>query len=283
MKPRKSWIAAGVLALTLGTQVQIVSAQVTPPFVEPNSGQATPTNPPNGGAVVATPAQTNQQSQDFINQTTGGGNQNPVDQITGFVRNIPGSLSQIFQTAMGSFKVPDLGQLMSTIMSSSTSQNEGTQTAEAVENRIRGKGSFSIRTDSTNESFRTTSLGAIDQSTLGKPAQDRAVRTQQATQTATEEITSLGNESQNLDVTQHILQNISRQQALAGQVDKVLVDEAQQARADRAIANTLSAQIAEEVAGNNISARRETSAAANGAVQQSGTVTLFGGGTLGSD
>lgn len=282
MKPRKSWIAASVLAVTLGTQVQIVSAQVTPPFVEPNSGQATPTNPSNGGPVVATPAQTNQQSQDFINQARGG-NQNPVEQVTGFVRNIPSSLSQIFQTAMGSFKVPDLGQLMSSIMNGSTSQNEGTQTAEAVENRIRGKGSFSIRTDSTNESFRATSLGAIDQSTLGKPAQDRAVRTQQATQTATEEITSLGNESQNLDVTQHILQNISRQQALAGQVDKVLVDEAQQARADRAIANTLSAQIAEEVAGNNISARRETSAAANGAVQQSGTVTLFGGGSLGSD
>lgn len=274
MKHRRVWITAGFVIIAVGIHIPTASAQgvpiqTTPPFIAPQDAKAVPTQP-NNGAIVATPQQTNQQSQDFISQTLG------------FVKDIPQEFGQLLQSAVGSFKAPDLGQLISTFLRGSTSQSDSGKLAESLENKLGGPGSYSIRNDLSNESFRSLSLGSTSEATLSRQAQERATQTMKSTQTATDEIVSLGDESQHLDVTQQILQNIAAQGSQTGKVNKVLVDEAQQARVDRAMNNSLTAQIAEETAGTNISNRRETSAAANSAVRQSGGVTLFGGGTLGS-
>lgn len=274
MKHRRAWITAGFVVIAIGihspsASAQGVPIQTTPPFIAPQDAKAVPTQP-NNGAIVATPQQTNQQSQDFISQTLG------------FVKDIPQEFGQLLQSAVGSFKAPDLGQIISTFLRGSTSQSDSGKLAESLENKLGGSGSYSIRNDLSNESFRSLSLGSTNEATLSRQAQERASQTMKSTQTATDEIVSLGDESQHLDVTQQILQNIAAQGSHTGKVNKVLVDEAQQARVDRAMNNSLTAQIAEETAGTNISNRRETSAAANSAVRQSGSMMLFGGGTLGS-
>ncbi|MHC5720502.1 MAG: hypothetical protein ACYTX0_52895, partial [Nostoc sp.] len=90
-------------------------------------------------------------------------------------------------------------------------------------------------------------------------------------------------ESQSLDVTQQILQNLSQQTALTSRVNERMLIEAQQARIDRGLSNTLTAQTAKELSAINTADRRKSVAAGNAATQQAGLLIMPGGITLGSD
>ncbi|MDX2243734.1 MAG: hypothetical protein NW224_23885 [Leptolyngbyaceae cyanobacterium bins.302] len=279
--PTIKWFAASAIALTVGVYAPEAKAQAF--TQDPNaSAEVNPSNTTQPGAYVANPQAVTQQSQDFITSTLNQGTQ-AVSQVNQFIQNFPSNLGQLFQSTLGAFKAPDLGQLITSILNGSTNQTNSGQLAESLENRIGGKGSFSVRNDLSNEAFRSSSLYTSQQATLSKPAQERMMQIMQETQAATNESASLGEESQNLDVTQQILQNVSQQLALSSQVDKNLMNEAQQARVDRAIGNTLTAEIAEETAGANISHRRETSSAAMNAARQGGLMLMPGGFVLGQD
>ncbi|MGG6262802.1 hypothetical protein ACQ4M3_20530 [Leptolyngbya sp. AN03gr2] len=271
MKKTKTWITAGAAAVAIGVWTPSAIAQTrpgTPPFVSEQTGQA--------GAIVATPQETQQQRQNFVQENLNQG-RGIVQQVTDFFQNMP----QMLKNTIGSFQAPDLGQLTQLLLGGSSTQTPGGQVAERIENQTPGKGSYSIRNDQSNEGFRTTGLTTMQTATLSREAQNRASQVMQATEQATNSNKNLGQESQNLDVSQQILQNISRQMSLTGEVTQTLANEAQQGRVDRAVGNVLAAQTAEEAQVSNIADRRETSGAANSAVRQAGGVTLFGGGTLG--
>ncbi|WP_414553069.1 hypothetical protein [Anabaena sp. CCY 0017] len=93
----------------------------------------------------------------------------------------------------------------------------------------------------------------------------------------------MGEESQNLDVTQQILQNLSQQTALNSRVKERMLQESQQARIDRALINTITAQTAKELSAINTADRRKSIAAGNAATQQMGLLIMPGGMTLGAD
>jgi hypothetical protein len=103
----------------------------------------------------------------------------------------------------------------------------------------------------------------------------------EATRQDTEQNVQLGEESQSLDVTQQILQNLSQQTALSAQVQMRNLQEAQQARTDRAINNVLLSQAAKEISALNTGERRGSTASGNQASYQAGMLMLPGGGYLG--
>ncbi|MCC5625432.1 hypothetical protein LC574_30820, partial [Nostoc sp. CHAB 5715] len=130
---------------------------------------------------------------------------------------------------------------------------------------------------------RTVATEIANQATLSQAAQSQMAQIKQATQQDTQESVSLGEESQSLDVTQQILQNLSQQTALSSRVNERMLIEAQQARIDRALSNTLTAQTAKELSAINTADRRKSVAAGNAATRQAGLLIMPGGITLGSD
>ncbi len=203
--------------------------------------------------------------------------------IQNFVTNLPKTFENVLNGALGAFGIPDLKQATDQADSTPTSSNEATALSELLENQQSGQGSYAIRNDIAGKASRDTALGIAYSATLSQQAQqDLTQRAQQASQ-QTQENTQLGQESQSLDVTQQILQNLSLQTALNGQVNHDMLKEAQQGRVDRAIANTLSAQQARDLSMITTTDRRKSIAAGNAATQQTGLMTLPGGFYLGSE
>ena len=192
-------------------------------------------------------------------------------------------VNTLIQSTLGAFQVPDLSQLWSQIMGGSANRDPGAVLSETLENKTNDRPSYSIRADLSKSVSRATATGVADQSTLNQDAQNLMVQVRLAAQQKTQENVRLGEESQGLDVTQQIMQNLSQQSALNAQVNERVLQEAQQARVDRAIANTLSAQTASELATLTTADRRRTISAGNAASQQGGLFMMPGGVTLGSD
>ena len=215
---------------------------------------------------------------------------NAGDQINDFLGDVQsfvqsdllGPVNHLIQSTIGAFRVPDLSQLLSQIMGGSTSREPGAVLSEALENKINGH-SYGIREDLGKFAARATATGVVNQSTLSQAAQAQMLQIRQATQQDTQENVRLGEESQGLDVTQQIMQNLSQQTALNGQVNQRMLQEAQQARVDRAIGNTLSAQTARELSSITTADRRRTISAGNTASQQGGLLMMPGGMTLGAE
>jgi hypothetical protein len=86
----------------------------------------------------------------------------------------------------------------------------------------------------------------------------------------------LGQESQQLDASQQILQNLSQQLALESEQQATIVQQNQQAQVDRAINNVITAQATEELAEANTSTRRQDAAAAARATTQWGLIRMAG-------
>jgi hypothetical protein len=203
--------------------------------------------------------------------------------IADFFTNISGTVSAALSDALGDFGVPDLASVLEQLENTPTSSDEGAKLSEALENRQSGNGSFAIRSDLANQATRRTAVAVMNAATLGKDAQQLMVQQAQVAQQAIEENARLAEESQNLDVTQQIMQNLSQQSALEARVNRQLLQEAQQARVDRSISNTLSAQIAEEVSAANIADRRQEIGSANMSIQHTGLISLPGGYYLGAE
>lgn len=209
---------------------------------------------------------------------------NFIDDVTGFVQNdVFGSLNNLLSSTLGAVKVPILNQVSDNIMKSSTANNEGTKLSETLENKIGGEGSYAIKDDFNKQAERATAIGVANGATLSTQAQERSAQQLLAAQTATNNSNQLSEDSKNQDVTQRIMQNISQQTALNTQTNEMLIQEAQQARTDRAVNNVLTAQAAKEIAAINTSSRRADAASGNAASQQAGMLMLPGGGTIGAD
>ncbi|MEG4576387.1 hypothetical protein QUA56_27490, partial [Microcoleus sp. N3A4] len=138
-----------------------------------------------------------------------------------------------------------------------------------------------IMSDLDAQAQRSAAIGIADGATLSKEAQTNSFQVLEATRQDTEQNIQLGEESQSLDVTQQILQNLSQQTALSAQVQMRNLQEAQQARTDRAINNVLLSQAAKEISALNTGERRGSTASGNQASYQAGMLMLPGGGYLG--
>lgn len=203
--------------------------------------------------------------------------------IQNFVANLPETFEGLLSRTIGTLGIPDLKQASDQAEDTPTSEDEATALSEQLENQQDGQGSYAIRNDIADKASRDTALGIANSATLSEQAQqEQAQRAQQAAQ-LTQQNLQLGQESQSLDVTQQILQNLSQQTALNGQVNHEVLREAQQARIDRAIANTLNAQQARDLSIITTTDRRQGIAAGNAATQQTGLIALPGGYYLGSD
>ncbi|MCL1474789.1 hypothetical protein [Argonema antarcticum] len=213
-------------------------------------------------------------SQEFLGQV-----KNPIDKVSGAIAKITTQLDQMLQSFVGSLKIPDLQEVVAKIMNGNFTDNEGTKLSATLENKPQG--SYSIQSDLANLAQQQTATSTASDATLSKAAQDRqAQMAQMVDQNVTKNI-QLGEESQNQDVTQHIMRNISQQTALTAQNQGVIILQNQQAQIDRALANTLSAQQAKELSELNITQRRQDAAAGTASSTQAGLFQMPGGITLG--
>lgn len=207
-----------------------------------------------------------------------------VGDVTGFIqKDVLGTLNGIISSTVGAIKVPDLSQITSVIMGKATSSTEGTKLSERLEGKsaINGSsGSYRIMDDYNMHAQRTAAVNSADAQTLSTQAQAQTAQVLAATKQDTETNIQLGNDSQNQDVTQRILQNLSQQTALNAQTSEKILRESQQSRTDGAISNVLSAQTAKEVSAKNTADRREAIASGNQSMQQSSMLMMPGGYTL---
>lgn len=207
-----------------------------------------------------------------------------VGDVKNFTQNdLFNPLGNLLNSALGAIQIPDLNKVLAGIMNGSANNDPGAVLSETLENKTNGQSSYGIREDLGKYATRTVATEIANQATLSQTAQSQMAQIKQATQQDTQENVSLGEESQSLDVTQHILQNLSQQTALNSRVNERMLIEAQQARIDRALSNTLTAQTAKELSAINTADRRKSVAAGNAATQQAGLLIMPGGITLGSD
>ncbi|MFB2880650.1 hypothetical protein [Floridanema aerugineum] len=242
--------------------------------INPSLAQTTGVNTPVSSGSFFTPIESVvKQVNDFIGD------------IGGFVQNeLFGTLNQILSSSLGAIKIPDLNQVSSQIIKATTSSTAGTQLSDLLEtksSKLDGKGSYTIMSELDGQAQRNAAIGIANGSTLSQQAQTNSRQILEATKQNTQQNVQLGEESQTLDVTQQILQNLSQQTALNAQVNERILLEAQQSRTDRAINNVLLSQAAKEISALNTSERRSSIASGNQASLQAGMLMLPGGGYLG--
>jgi len=127
-----------------------------------------------------------------------------------------------------------------------------------------------------NKVIRATFEDVIEETSLGTQGQQKIAEVAELIQKTAEENIELGDQSQTLDVSQQILQNLSRQQALSASNQSILITQNQQAQVDRAMGNLLQAQTAEELAKINARTRRETAGSNDLLQRQWGLVRVPG-------
>lgn len=190
-----------------------------------------------------------------------------------------GAIDQLLDSALASLGIPDLAQLTASISQGTQDQSPPTQLAAALENRS-DQPSFSVRTDLARTSEWDASRGTAYGSVLSEQAQTRGQQKRDEVSQAIRSNRSLAAESQGLDVTQQILQNVSAQLGHQSEVDAALFDEAEQSRIDRAHDLLLQSQIAESALGQNVSDRRTEKATARSSARGMAWLNLPGGKTL---
>ncbi|MBD2666216.1 hypothetical protein B6N60_04886 [Richelia sinica FACHB-800] len=213
---------------------------------------------------------------------------NQINEFIGDVKNfvqqdLLSPINNLINSAIGALQIPDIAKLWNQILGGSASNSPGAILSEILENKTNGQSSYGIRQDIGKDTTRNIVTEIANQATLGETAQTQITQREQATRQDTQAIINLGEESQSLDVSQQILQNLSQQTALNSKVNERILQEAQQARFDRALNNTLIAQTAKELAAINTADRRKTIAAGNAMSQQAGLLMMPGGITLGEN
>ena len=241
------------------------------------------------------PALANTQPNNTVNGNQVNGNnifventENQINDFLGDVKNFVqddlfSPITNLINSTIGAFQIPDISKLWNQILGGSAIQDPGAIWSEILENKTNGQSSYGIREDIGKDTTRNIVTEIANQTTLSQTAQTQMAQVQQVTQQDTQKIISLGEESQTLDVTQQILQNLSQQTALNSQINQRIFQETQQARIDRALNNTLIAQTAKELAAINTADRRKSIATGNAMTQQAGLLMMPGGITLGKD
>lgn len=224
-----------------------------------------------------------QQQQSNTEQTSDSMSMQEVtEQVTDFIQDVRGfveqdlfgSFNQILQRALGALKIPDLGDVVEQIMKAETLPDEG-KTASQLENNL--PNSYAIRDDIARATERTAAIGVAQGSALSKQAQQKSAQTLQASTTAKEESESMAEDSESSDTSQQILRNISVQLKANAEIADLQMQEALQARQERALSLTLEAQAAKQLNEANIRERQQAIAERNGAALQSGLLSVPGG------
>lgn len=189
--------------------------------------------------------------------------------------------SQVITSFTDYLNIPDLGSIFSLIIGNTENPNqEGSELASNVENQPRD--SYSIKEDIVEKTEQDLAIQVANDTALTQEAQTDEINLAQAVETNMLENVQLAQESQNLDVTQQIMQNISQQIALNGQTQGILIHQNQETQLNQALGNLLNATTAEAVSENNTAQRREKLAAGKTSIIQAGLLLLPGGVTLDS-
>lgn len=207
------------------------------------------------------------------------------NEIQGFIKDVRsfvqgdlfGGITQLVQNAIGAVQIPDIGQVVSQIMKGSLP--EDASFATKLENNV--SNSYAIRQDAALLSERVGALQVAQTQTLSKTAQDKSKATIDYSAASATESEQMARDSQNTDTSQQILQNISNQLKNSADIANLQMLEASQARQDRALQLTLTAQAARELNAANIRERQSAISSGNAATAQSGLLTMPGGAVLG--
>jgi hypothetical protein len=193
-----------------------------------------------------------------------------------------GAINQLLQSTLAGLGIPDSSQLTAAIFQGRGDKTAPAQLATSLETRA-DKPSFSIKADLAQSSERDVSRGTAYGSGLSQQAQAQGQQNLTAVGSAAKTSNSLAEESQGLDVTQQILQNVSLQLGKQAEIEAAQFGEAQQSRIDRAQDLLLQSQIAESITGRNVADRRNEQTTARSAARGMTWLNLPGGKTLDGD
>lgn len=203
-----------------------------------------------------------------------------INDVDSFIRgDLFGGIAQLVESTIGSVEVPDLGQVVSQIMSGSLPEDAATSTK--LENNL--DNSYAIRQDLANQSERVAAVQVAQAKTLAVTAQDKSKVTLEQSANSAIESNQMAQDSQNSDTSQQILQNISQQLSNQTAIANLQIEEASQARQDRALGLTLSAQAAQELNAASTRERQSAIATGNAAVASGALLTMPGSAVLGQD
>jgi len=189
-----------------------------------------------------------------------------------------GAIAQVLQGNLSGLGIPDTSKTAATIF-----QDGNVGVSSTLANRLEIKTqqpSFGVKADLNHSSDRDAARGIAYSSAISESAQTQGAQRLQSVSNAATVNTQLGQESQTLDVTQQIMQNLSGQMAQDAQIQASLYGEAYQARIDRANGLILQTQMAELLNGKNASERRAEIAANRGAGRGAAFLNLPGGKVL---
>ena len=193
-----------------------------------------------------------------------------MSEMTSFFTDLMGSLGGSFNLA----KVVDIYQLFTKIMAGSLPEEAGL--SNASENNIAE--SYLQREDFAKSLQRKGAIATVEDTTLGEEAQEKTLENCLFANEATQIIFELGEDSQNLDTSQQILQNISGQLGQKSSIERLMKEELTLIRQDLALTTVLDSQIAQQVHESNLSERRAHISSRNLVVLNGGLITLPGGG-----
>jgi hypothetical protein len=201
-------------------------------------------------------------------------NQSPVESVQQLVQDgqdLFSSLQQGISSFISDLQLPDFEGILNDIFT--VDDPIVLSTSSQVENKPGG--SYGIQDDLTDQALINSAEQVAQDTTLSQSAQsvleNIAIATAgniTTTQQLGQDAQNLGQASQQLDVSQHILQNLSAQSALTAQQSAlaatrqgVIIQQNQQAQIDRAVGNVLAAQQAKTLAEAATTKRREDAAA----------------------
>ena len=137
--------------------------------------------------------------------------------------------------------------------------------------------SFAQRKDYGESMQRNGVLASVEDATLSDEAQQKTVDDCLFIENTTQAIYDLGEDSQNLDTTQQIMQNISAQLGQQASVDSLLSEDTTQIRQSLALSATLQSQIATKLHEQNVIDRRNVVSSKNLESSGAGGINMPGG------
>jgi hypothetical protein len=194
---------------------------------------------------------------------------------TGNLLDVLGLIVNSFMTG----KIPNFQEIISTIFSTIESTEVADNTPSKLATKIltnKPTGSYAISEDEAEAELRKAATEAIETATLGTEAQEKMKDTVKKTELNVKESVQLAESAQNTDVTQHILQKMSQQEALAAVREGIFIRQNQQAQIDRAIENTLAKEQLRKLAEADSKEKTREANLGNHLTISSGLVSLPG-------
>ncbi len=137
--------------------------------------------------------------------------------------------------------------------------------------------SFAQRKDYGESTQRNAVLATVEDATLSDEAQQKTVDDCNFVVDTTQAIYDLGEDSQGLDTTQQIMQNISAQLGQQASVDSLMSEDTTQIRQSLALSATLQSQIATKLHEQNVTERRNVTSSKNLESAGAGGINVPGG------